>query len=115
MVAHPFKVGFSDAMPIVFLIAALIMVIGLIVVFLLPELPLRHASAAQARLDEDNAALAASGAAATNGNRPANGARAAKPPATAKAGGGASANGKTRANGGKRPASRGNGKPGRRR
>ncbi len=59
VLAHPFKVGFSDAMSTVFLIAAAIMVIGLAVVFLLPELPLRLHSAAQARANEDAAAEAA--------------------------------------------------------
>ncbi len=36
-----------------FLIAAVIMVIGLLVVLLLPELPLRQHSAGEARADED--------------------------------------------------------------
>jgi EmrB/QacA subfamily drug resistance transporter len=58
--AHPFKVGFSEAMSQVFLIAAGIMVVGLIVVFFLPELPLRQVSAAQERAnDEADEAIAA--------------------------------------------------------
>ena len=53
--SHPFKVGFSDSMSMVFLITAAIMVIGLVVVFFLPELPLRQQSAAQQRASEDAA------------------------------------------------------------
>jgi EmrB/QacA subfamily drug resistance transporter len=53
---HPFKVGFSDSMDIVFLVAAGIMVIGLAVILFLPELPLRQMSAVQARAEEDAAA-----------------------------------------------------------
>ncbi len=52
---HPFKVGFSQSMDIVFITAAAIMVIGLIVILFLPELPLRQQSAVQARADEDAA------------------------------------------------------------
>jgi EmrB/QacA subfamily drug resistance transporter len=51
--AHPFKVGFSDSMSVVFLIAAVMMVIGLVIVLMLPELPLRQHSAATARAQED--------------------------------------------------------------
>jgi EmrB/QacA subfamily drug resistance transporter len=61
--AHPFKVGFSDAMSLVFLIAAAVMVVGLAVVVFLPELPLRKHSAAQQRANEDAAADAAAAAA----------------------------------------------------
>ncbi len=53
IVAHPFKVGFSDAMSVVFLVAAVIMVVGLVVIWFLPELPLRGESAVQARAAED--------------------------------------------------------------
>jgi hypothetical protein len=56
--AHPFKVGFSDAMDHVFLIVAAFMVVGLIVVFFLPELPLRQLSAAQERERGDAEAAA---------------------------------------------------------
>lgn len=52
---HPFKVGFSQSMDLVFITAAAIMVIGLLITFLLPELPLRRQSAVQARADEDAA------------------------------------------------------------
>jgi EmrB/QacA subfamily drug resistance transporter len=51
--AHPFKVGFSNAMDVVFLVGAGIMVAGLIVILFLPELPLRQMSAAQQRAQED--------------------------------------------------------------
>jgi EmrB/QacA subfamily drug resistance transporter len=51
--AHPFKVGFSDAMDLVFVTAAGIMVVGLIAIFFLPELPLRRQSAVQARAEEE--------------------------------------------------------------
>jgi hypothetical protein len=71
VVAHPFKVGFSDAMSSVFLIAVAIMVIGFLAAFLLPELPLRHHSAAQQRFDEDVANAAATPAA--NGKPAVNG------------------------------------------
>ncbi|HEX6869855.1 MAG TPA: MDR family MFS transporter [Micromonosporaceae bacterium] len=57
--AHPFKVGFSNAMSEVFLLVAAIMVVGLVVVVFLPELPLRNLSAAQARMAEDASAQAA--------------------------------------------------------
>jgi EmrB/QacA subfamily drug resistance transporter len=73
VLAHPFKVGFSDSMTIVFLIGAAIMLIGWIVVFLLPEIPLADRSASQARTAEnqqesaDARALAAATAAATPG------------------------------------------------
>ena len=54
-------------MSIVFLCAATIMVIGLVLVFLLPELPLRQHSAAQSRVNEDAADAAAAAAAAKGG------------------------------------------------
>ena len=56
--AHPFKVGFSDAMSVVFLSVAGIMVVGLVMIFFLPELPLRSMSAAQQRAQEDADAAA---------------------------------------------------------
>ena len=52
-IAHPFKVGFSDSMSVVFLIGAAVLVIGLVVAFFLPELPLTDRSGAQARADDD--------------------------------------------------------------
>jgi EmrB/QacA subfamily drug resistance transporter len=51
--SHPFKVGFSDAMSVVFMVAAGIMVVGFIVILFLPEVPLRSMSAAQQRAQED--------------------------------------------------------------
>jgi EmrB/QacA subfamily drug resistance transporter len=55
--AHPFKVGFSDSMHIMFLTAAGIMVVGLVLIMFLPELPLRAHSAVAARAAEDAAAV----------------------------------------------------------
>ena len=57
--AHPFKVGFSESMSLVFLTASVIMAVGLIVILFLPELPLRQASAVQERAREDAARDAA--------------------------------------------------------
>jgi EmrB/QacA subfamily drug resistance transporter len=54
--AHPFKVGFSQSMSVVFLVASGIMVLGLVIILFLPNLPLRNRSAAQERADEDAAA-----------------------------------------------------------
>ncbi|MDP9799824.1 EmrB/QacA subfamily drug resistance transporter [Catenuloplanes nepalensis] len=59
VIAHPFKVGFSESMSLVFLIAAIIMIVGLAVVLFLPELPLQNRSAAAARAAEDAEARAA--------------------------------------------------------
>ncbi|SHN34735.1 MDR family MFS transporter [Cryptosporangium aurantiacum] len=56
VVAHPFKVGFSDAMSTVFLLAAGITVIGVVILWMLPELPLRSQSGMRAR--EEAAAAA---------------------------------------------------------
>ena len=52
VVSHPFKVGFSDAIHVVFLLAGAVMVIGLIVVFFLPEVALSQRSAQQQRADD---------------------------------------------------------------
>jgi EmrB/QacA subfamily drug resistance transporter len=52
IVSHPFKVGFSDGIQIVFLMALAVMIIGLIVVFFLPEIPLSQRSAQQQRADD---------------------------------------------------------------
>jgi EmrB/QacA subfamily drug resistance transporter len=52
--AHPFKVGFVGSMTIVFLIAAGIMVITLLITLLLPELPLSRQSANQRRGQDDD-------------------------------------------------------------
>jgi MFS family permease len=52
VVAHPFKVGFSDAIQVVFILAAAVMIVGLIVVLFLPEIPLSRRSAQQQRADD---------------------------------------------------------------
>jgi len=52
VLAHPFKAGFSDGIQVVFLMALAIMVVGLIVVFFLPEIPLSMRSAQQQRADD---------------------------------------------------------------
>ncbi|WP_433199480.1 MDR family MFS transporter [Dactylosporangium sp. CS-047395] len=54
--AHPLKVGFSDSMSVVFMVAAGIMVVGFVIILFLPEIPLRSMSGAQARAAEDAAA-----------------------------------------------------------
>lgn len=64
VVAHPFKVGFSDCIQIVFLMAFAVMIVGLIVVLFLPEIPLNQRSAQQQRADD---ALAAQESAAIPG------------------------------------------------
>jgi EmrB/QacA subfamily drug resistance transporter len=56
VVAHPFKVGFSDGIQVVFLMALAVMVVGLIVVLFLPEIPLSGRSAQQQRADDALAA-----------------------------------------------------------
>jgi EmrB/QacA subfamily drug resistance transporter len=56
VVSHPFKVGFSDGITVVFLMALAVMIIGLIVVFFLPEIPLSQRSAQQQRADDALAA-----------------------------------------------------------
>lgn len=55
VLAHPFKVGFSEAMSTVFIIASAVLAIGVVVVFFLPELPLRRGSGAQERAAQDRA------------------------------------------------------------
>ena len=52
VLAHPFKVGFSEGTQVVFLLALAVMVVGLIVVFFLPEIPLAQRSA-QAQREAD--------------------------------------------------------------
>jgi hypothetical protein len=52
VVAHPFKVGFSDGIQVVFLMALAVMIVGLIAVFFLPEIPLSRRSAQQQRADD---------------------------------------------------------------
>jgi EmrB/QacA subfamily drug resistance transporter len=47
--ALPFKVGFSDTIDLVFLVAAAVVAIGFFLLLFLPELPLRNESGIQAR------------------------------------------------------------------
>jgi predicted MFS family arabinose efflux permease len=47
--AEPFKVGFSDTIDLVFLVAAAVVAIGFFVLLFLPEVPLRNESGIQAR------------------------------------------------------------------
>jgi EmrB/QacA subfamily drug resistance transporter len=54
--SHPFKVGFSESMSVVFAVAAGIMLVGFVVILFLPEVPLRLLSASQQRAQEDAAA-----------------------------------------------------------
>ena len=65
VIAHPFKVGFADSMSIVFLMGAAIMVIGLVIVFFLPEIPLADRSGSEARAAEAQAEAGAALEAAT--------------------------------------------------
>jgi len=64
VIAHPFKVGFSDSMSTVFLMGAAIMVVGFVIVLLLPEIPLADRSASQARAAEAQAEAGAAAEAA---------------------------------------------------
>jgi EmrB/QacA subfamily drug resistance transporter len=49
---HPFKVGFSDSVHVVYLMAFFIMLVGLVAVLFLPEIPLSMRSAQQQRADD---------------------------------------------------------------
>jgi EmrB/QacA subfamily drug resistance transporter len=51
--ARPILDGFAASMSLVFLVGAAVLVIGLLLVLLMPELPLRTQSGLQARLTED--------------------------------------------------------------
>ena len=57
--ARPFLEGFAGSMDLVFGVAALVLVLGLVVVFFLPEEPLRSLSGLQARQQEDAESAAA--------------------------------------------------------
>ncbi len=59
--AHPFLVGFSDAMDRVFLVGAFVMVIAAVLSFMLKEIPLRNLSGQQARAAAEQASSGASG------------------------------------------------------
>ncbi|WP_315099341.1 MDR family MFS transporter [uncultured Cellulomonas sp.] len=67
--AQPFLDGFAQSVDTVLLLAAVIMVFGLILTVLLPELPLRNVSGIQGRFDDDaaTAAQASPGATAVGG------------------------------------------------
>jgi MFS family permease len=56
--ALPFKAGFSESIDMVFLVAALVVAIGFVVLWFLPELPLRTQSGIQAAQAEAAAARA---------------------------------------------------------
>ncbi|WP_433381936.1 MDR family MFS transporter [Actinoplanes sp. CA-142083] len=53
VLAAPFKIGFSNSMDMIFLIAAGVLVAGLVIFLFLPELPLRTQSGLSARAAED--------------------------------------------------------------
>ncbi len=57
-IAHPFEVGFSQAMDLVFLCAAAIIVVGFVVSFFLKEVPLRTQAGNQAAASEAEAEAA---------------------------------------------------------
>jgi EmrB/QacA subfamily drug resistance transporter len=61
VLAAPFQAGFAEALQLVFWIAAGIAVVGLVVLSLLPEVPLRHKSALDEREDAADAARQAAG------------------------------------------------------
>jgi hypothetical protein len=61
VVSHPFKVGFSESFQVVYLMALVIMLIGLVIVFFLPEIPLAQRSAQQQRADDAEAAANSNG------------------------------------------------------
>ncbi|MQY38719.1 putative multidrug resistance protein MdtD [Streptomyces sp. RB17] len=63
--AQPFKVGFTDSMQLVFLIAAAVMVLGFLVAVWTKEVPLRKVSGLEARAAEENAGPAPEPAATT--------------------------------------------------
>jgi hypothetical protein len=60
--ARPFLEGFAGSMDLVFGVAALVLVVALVVVFFLPEEPLRVLSGLQAREQEDADTAAAAAA-----------------------------------------------------
>jgi len=56
--ARPFLVGFADSIDLVLVIAAAVMVIGIVLAVVLPELPLRNVSGIQGRIDAEAEAAA---------------------------------------------------------
>jgi EmrB/QacA subfamily drug resistance transporter len=65
VLAAPFKAGFANSMDLVFLVGACIIAVGLIVIWQLPELPLRMESGNAARMAERQKAAADEGLAAS--------------------------------------------------
>ncbi|MGW7526028.1 MFS transporter [Streptomyces sp. NPDC054783] len=63
--AEPFKVGFTDSMQLVFLIAAAVTALGFLVAVWTKEVPLRKVSGLEARAAEENAGSAPEQAATT--------------------------------------------------
>jgi EmrB/QacA subfamily drug resistance transporter len=63
--ALPFKVGFSNTMDLVFLVAAVVVALGFFLLLLLPELPLRNVSGIQARQDAEGPSADGPGTAVT--------------------------------------------------
>jgi EmrB/QacA subfamily drug resistance transporter len=61
VLAAPFKTGFADAMDLVFLIAAIVVAVGMVIIWRLPELPLRMESGDAAKMAERRAAAADEG------------------------------------------------------
>jgi EmrB/QacA subfamily drug resistance transporter len=59
--AHPFLVGFAESMDLVFISAAVVVAVGLLVVFFLPQVELRSQSGLQAAASERADAAAAAG------------------------------------------------------
>jgi EmrB/QacA subfamily drug resistance transporter len=65
VLAAPFKTGFADAMDLVFLIAAAVVAVGAVIIWRLPELPLRMESGDAAKMAERRKAAEAEGIPAT--------------------------------------------------
>ncbi len=56
VLAHPFQVGFSQAMDLVFLVGALVLAVAVVLAFFLKEVPLRRVSGLEAARAEREAA-----------------------------------------------------------
>ena len=56
VIAHPFKVGFSDSMSLVLLCGGLVMLVAFLILLLMPKVELRTSSASAAARAESNAA-----------------------------------------------------------
>ncbi|NAZ82272.1 DHA2 family efflux MFS transporter permease subunit [Kineococcus sp. R8] len=66
-VSYPFKLGFTDSTSLIYLVAALVMIIGLVTVLFLPSLPLRRTTASSEAPDAAQAAEAGAAPAAAAG------------------------------------------------